>query len=142
MCLKWILEKESIMQTMPITVHENFNQLNSKDWIVKDVTEIKPENVKNDVLSRVIEKLIGDGFSVKKMNREECKIIGVTNGGDIKTFMYDYLTYSSVDKGNCIGFYLRGSTNEGLYSSIDDPRITVDGYESVTGGSYTFVEWN
>jgi hypothetical protein len=118
------------MQTRIITLVERMNQPDKRVWLVKGIKAISGIDLLSETVASLLHQLIESGSSVKFINQDEHKII-CSKAGKIEAISYDRMEYSSTTMGNGIGFYLRGSVDEGRYKNLSDPRIATDGYVKV-----------
>jgi hypothetical protein len=128
-----LLNRDKYMKNyMTLTITANHNKPSTRAWIAKGFDVEKPSDVSNETLGGLLTHLTGSDLPVKFINRGQCKVICLNAHGEVKTIMYDYMTYSSSSIGGCVGFYLRGSVDGNRYTDIDDERIAKDGYEYVS----------
>jgi hypothetical protein len=118
------------MQTRTVTLVERMNQPDKRVWVVKGIKAVSGIDLFSETVASLLHQLIGSGSSVKFLSQNEQKII-CSKAGKIETISYDRMEYSATTMGNCIGFYLRGSADEGRYKNLSDPRIASDGYVKV-----------
>lgn len=118
------------METLTVTLIERMNQPDKRVWLVKGIKAVSGIDLLSETVASLLHQLIKSGSSVKFINQDEHKII-CSKDGKVETIFYDRMYSRLPTIGNTIGFYLRGSVDEGRYKNLSDPRIVTDGYVKV-----------
>jgi hypothetical protein len=114
-----------------VTIIKNLNQPNTRVWIAKDIEANEPSNIADDVLAGLLEKLMGDNYQARYISRNKSKVFFLDPDGKPHIISYDQMVYNSVDLGICVGFYLRGSVDEGQYDLMGDEYTCKNEFASV-----------